>query len=175
MTAPSLTSRFQIVERPLALPGKCASCGSTDRQSVDFGFDVDDYGTVYLCIPCLTEVGTVIGLVPEQQVRDASLEAGQSVNEWLLARDLKVITNEQYNSLLAGLTSMSTALVPVVFNSVPNGDEPGGTNDRVSGSEAQGESEGDSEGSGQDSKPNRRRGPASISSDSGNGHLDLGI
>lgn len=176
MTAQPLLSRFQIVERPLALPGKCASCGSTDRPCVDFGCDIEDYGVVYFCLTCLTEIAQVIGLVPEQRVRDAELEAGQSVTDWLNARDLKVITNEQLAVLTDGVTRLSTALVPVVFDRVHHGDESGGTNDGAAGSEAPADDEKPADSPQQDSKPRGRGRPAGIPSDSSNGKpLDLGI
>lgn len=175
MTASPLTSRFQIVERPYAHPGKCAVCGSTDRPSVDFGLDVEDYGVVYLCLVCLSEVGQIIGLVPEQRVRDAEIEAGQSITAWLNQRELKVITNEQLDLLTAGVTSLSTALVPVVFGNLDNVDEPGGTNLGVDAPAPDGEPATDSGSAKQDSKPSRRGRPASLSVDSGNGPLDLGI
>lgn len=174
MTAPSLTSRFQVVERPLAHPGKCAVCGSTDRPCVDFGFDVEDYGTVYFCLDCLTEVADVIGLVPEQRVRDAELETGQSVSDWLTSRDLKVVTNEQLAVLTANLTSLSTALVPVVFGHLDNVDEPGGTNGGTDAPASEGSTEGDTPSSGENSNPSRSRRSARVPANSSNG-LDLGI
>lgn len=62
--------RFQICKVPPNLPGKCVVCGawgSDGRDFVDFGFDIDFYGTVYFCSCCLTEVCNQLGYInPEQ-------------------------------------------------------------------------------------------------------------
>lgn len=56
-----INGRFKLLERPVALPGKCACCGAVDRPVVDFGFDLDFYGVVYLCTTCLGEASEVAG------------------------------------------------------------------------------------------------------------------
>lgn len=174
MTASPLTSRFQIVERPVASPGKCAICGCTDRPVVDFGLDIEIFGVVYFCLICLTEAADTIGLVPEQRVRDAELEAGQSINSYLDQRELKVITNEQHRVLLDSVTRLSLALVSTKFDSVDSVDESDGTTDSEPAQGESGKPEGDAASSKQDSKPSRSRRPASVPSDSGNGSaLDL--
>ncbi len=68
--------RFRISDAPNALPGKCAVCGyaaSGDtnqpldhRKYVDFGLDIDYYGTVYFCTDCVNELAKQLGyLLPE--------------------------------------------------------------------------------------------------------------
>lgn len=49
-------SRFKLLERPFAHPGKCAVCGATSRPVIDFDLDLEDYGVVYFCVQCLTQV-----------------------------------------------------------------------------------------------------------------------
>lgn len=174
MTASPLTSRFQIVERPYVHPGKCCVCGCTDRPCVDIGLDVDDYGVVYFCIPCLTEAANVIGLVPEQRVHEAELAAGQSISDYLKARELSVVTNGQLDTLRNSIVSLSSAIVPVVFGDVPDSSEPTGTDaESVDHADAEG-SEGHEASSGQGGKSARGRRSSSVPADSSNDFLGLG-
>lgn len=64
MTETQTASRFQVLPVPQVSPGKCACCGSVNRPVVDFGFDVDYYGTVYLCKNCVCEAATRFDMVP---------------------------------------------------------------------------------------------------------------
>jgi hypothetical protein len=62
--------RFTISNIAPAAPGKCVVCGSVGgdgRKFVDFGFDIDFYGTVYFCSVCLVECCNCIGWISEQQ------------------------------------------------------------------------------------------------------------
>ena len=54
-----INGRFQYLERPAALPGKCACCGAVDKPVIDFGFDLDFYGVIYLCVDCLGEAAQI--------------------------------------------------------------------------------------------------------------------
>jgi hypothetical protein len=56
--------RFQLLPAPLMLPGVCACCGAGNKPVIDFGLQLEWHGAVYLCIDCITEAGTVVGLVP---------------------------------------------------------------------------------------------------------------
>ena len=47
------SSRFAVLETPVALPAKCAVCGTPQGPLVDFGLDIDMYGVVYFCLVCL--------------------------------------------------------------------------------------------------------------------------
>lgn len=49
-------SRFKLLDRPYAHPGKCAVCGAVNRPVVDFDLELDEYGAVYFCVTCLTQV-----------------------------------------------------------------------------------------------------------------------
>lgn len=58
-------SKYQISDVPMFKPGKCANCGASKndgRRYVDFGLEVDWYGTVFLCGDCLTDVANAMGL-----------------------------------------------------------------------------------------------------------------
>jgi hypothetical protein len=58
-------SKYHIEDVPMYKPGKCGNCGSSKndgRKYVDFGLELDWYGTVYLCGLCLRDVAQTMGL-----------------------------------------------------------------------------------------------------------------
>ena len=58
------SQRVQVVPFPQALPGKCALCGAADhdnRNYVDFGLQVDFYGSVLLCGFCIKDIAEALG------------------------------------------------------------------------------------------------------------------
>lgn len=115
-----VNSRFQVTQRPVVSPGKCASCGSVERPVVDFGLDIDFYGTVYLCVDCISEAFNAMvndGAVPETQ--PAALPT------WLI-RDLN-----EYRTAAMG----SIAALHAFLNSVSGS----GTNDLPSIDDANGD------------------------------------
>lgn len=62
------TSRFQLIDDgAYPLPGKCACCGTVKGRMLDFGFTLDYYGAVLLCIPCCVSAIQVAGFNPEPQ------------------------------------------------------------------------------------------------------------
>lgn len=81
-----INGRFRFLERPAVAPGKCACCGAVDKPVVDFGFDLDFYGVVYLCLDCLGEAVQVAGVhmtsAKSQVVPPPSVNA-EAVDEYL--------------------------------------------------------------------------------------------
>lgn len=72
-------SKYQISDVPMFKPGKCANCGSSKndgRKYVDFGLEVDWYGTVFLCGHCLTDVANAMGLFDDlkRQLTDLQVD-----------------------------------------------------------------------------------------------------
>lgn len=60
-------SRIQVLNVPVAAPGKCTMCGSAgdgERKFIDFGFQLDWYGAVYFCTECIKEFAQAAGYVP---------------------------------------------------------------------------------------------------------------
>lgn len=60
-------SRIQVLNTPVAAPGKCVMCGSSDgedRTFLDFGFAIDWYGVVYFCSECIKEFAQAIDYIP---------------------------------------------------------------------------------------------------------------
>ncbi len=75
--------RFQVSPVPVALPGKCVVCGSVGgdgRQFVDFGFDIDFYGVVYFCSPCIAECARAVGFVPHHEAVELQRLLGENEN-----------------------------------------------------------------------------------------------
>lgn len=56
-------SRFQITEgNPQQPPHKCSVCGSISGTFIDFGLDLEFYGTVYFCVEnCFTQLANELG------------------------------------------------------------------------------------------------------------------
>lgn len=69
-----LLGRVQLVKgTPPAPPGKCVICGGVgdkDSEFIDFGFEIDFYGVIYFCMPCIFEATSVLGLVSQQKYED---------------------------------------------------------------------------------------------------------
>lgn len=56
-------SRFQVIQgNPPNLPHQCAVCGSINGSFIDFGLDLEFYGTVYLCLEnCILQLANELG------------------------------------------------------------------------------------------------------------------
>ena len=101
-------SRFAVLETASKHPGKCAVCGAPNKPVLDLGLNIPMYGFVMLCFECVTEAGQRIGLVLAEELNETALQAGQSVEDYLAQRNLKVISNELYESLFV-VVGMFTA------------------------------------------------------------------
>lgn len=106
-TAQPSVSRFQVVERPFALPAKCLVCGGGNKRSVDFGSNIRNYGAVYLCIDCVGEAARQFGFLSPGELVDSKLKAEQSLNTYLNDNNLVVISREQYNTIADAVRSLS--------------------------------------------------------------------
>lgn len=102
-----VNSRFKLLPKPYNSPGKCACCGAVDRPVVDFGFSLLGYGVVVLCVLCLSEGARKVGMVSESLLSDNQRAADLIVTEYLEQRDLKVITNGQFESVLSAVAGLS--------------------------------------------------------------------
>ena len=107
---PRPTDRFKLTNVPLVSPGKCACCGAVDRPVVDFDMTIEFYGAVLFCVTCLTEAATVIDMVPAIELIAAEESATLSFDSQLKQRDLRTITNEQYQSISMAISNLSDAI-----------------------------------------------------------------
>lgn len=83
--AQKTTSRFAVLDTPIAVPGCCHICGSVGdgkRKFVDFGLNVEFVGVIYFCTLCLAECLAIIGFIRPEEYK-AVLEAHASTSEEL--------------------------------------------------------------------------------------------
>lgn len=95
LTLSQINGRFKLLEKPAALPGKCAVCGAVDRPVIDFGMDLDVYGAVYICVDDMTAAAQILGMVDGDKLTRAELvqrnhadqleTAGEVINEFRAA------------------------------------------------------------------------------------------
>lgn len=89
----NINSRVRLLDRPLAVPGKCAICGAVDRKVIDIGFNLDYYGAVYFCVICIKEITAVY-------TEDEFNIDSSAINNYLAAHDLIVVPKEKYDRLI---------------------------------------------------------------------------
>jgi hypothetical protein len=171
MTASPLRSRFQIVERPFANPGKCVVCGAVDRPCVDFGMDLDEYGAVYFCLDCMREGGLAAGLIHPKEYAKAKLGAEQSLRSYLYQRDLRLVYSEFVERLNSVLASISNAFPDTDFHLGNDDANPNDEKDLRGGQELFPVFEQSDSSSGQDDQSPSDSRPASISASTGFGDL----
>lgn len=66
LTLSDINGRFQILPRPVALPGNCCVCGAVNKPVLDFGLSLDWYGAVYICVEDLQAAARIVGMVDRQ-------------------------------------------------------------------------------------------------------------
>lgn len=73
ITDPPQGSKFSLLDTPVALPNYCVVCrsGKDDgRKYLDFGFNFDWYGAIYICGLCLSEAVSFLGWIkPEDHAK----------------------------------------------------------------------------------------------------------
>lgn len=63
---------MELMPEPMALPGCCFKCrsGSSTRDFfIDFQFNFDDHGAVYICNECLAEMAHTAGYILPDEAR----------------------------------------------------------------------------------------------------------
>lgn len=98
MTA-AAQGRVQVIDVPIALPGKCVICGyvgGDGRKFVDFNWQMDWYGAIIFCENCMTEVMETINYVHEDKYNKLALEH-KELTEKLLS--LEKVNQELKNVL----------------------------------------------------------------------------
>ena len=113
-------SKYQISDVPMYKPSKCANCGSSKndgRKYVDFGLEVDWYGTVFLCGLCLKDVAEAMGLfdnlVGELKAAYLNLQRYEDLKQEGARLHADVVNMvEQLKEYDAGMSSLSTSTDP---------------------------------------------------------------
>ena len=61
------SARVQVLDNPINAPGQCCLCGCAGdgkRKFIDFGKQLDWFGTVYFCTECIRDVALASGFIP---------------------------------------------------------------------------------------------------------------
>lgn len=127
-------SRFKLLDKPFAHPGKCAVCGAVNRSVVDFDLDLDEYGRVYFCVTCLTQVAhDNLDMVDAHELRAAQLTV-EELNHKLS------ISAEATNDYIEGIRSLHSDYIRSI-HSLPDlsDDQINGGSEEVYGQSAGGE------------------------------------
>lgn len=166
MTGQPSYSRFQLLPTPIAIPGKCATCGSVDRPVIDFGINIDFYGVFYLCVGCLTEAAQEIGMVTGLDFAEFKEKADQSLDERLASLGLVGVSYEWYTAFLGLIGSISAATyLPDVRNGALSDGQAGEEEQSISevnGGDSPVTNGSDADASGQDGDADSERGPSSV-------------
>lgn len=111
-------SKYRILAIPDFKPGKCANCGSSKndgRQYIDFGLEVDWFGTVYLCGHCLQNIAESMGLFKtiqtqliESELKNKSIDDLKQRGEELYTNLIKTIREfEEFYATLHSIIDSS--------------------------------------------------------------------
>lgn len=96
--------RIQIQEAPMAAPGHCALCGTTQGPVVDFGMEMEFYGVIYFCIDnCLVQLANSFDYHSPRQWKMMMAQINEQRDEINALRD----ENEQLNITINSLASLS--------------------------------------------------------------------
>lgn len=110
MSVQPSSSRFQWVERPVAAPGKCISCGSANRSCVDFGLNFDLYGAVYFCEDCIGAAARVFGFKSIGEVASGRMGAEQSASTYLQDNGLVAVPSGLFDLVRGAVNDLSGAV-----------------------------------------------------------------
>lgn len=151
LTLSEINGRFQILNRPMALPAKCCVCGAVNKPVLDFGLSLDWYGAVYICVEDLQAAARIVGMVDEQA--QTELVQAPIPEKEITDGFLTDITN-LLNDYISGISNLRS-LPPSTNSEVPDGNSEGTHEDSGSDTKAS------------DSTPRDER-PTGLSSSNGN-------
>jgi hypothetical protein len=99
------SSRFAVLQSPVALPAKCAVCGTPQGPLLDFGLDIDMYGVVYFCLTCLEAAAARANLFEKYSVKSEQVR-----NDLQAYGDLKRRINEVRSNAESTASSINSFL-----------------------------------------------------------------
>lgn len=111
MSTSSALGRFKIIRGyPPVLPHKCAVCGTSESGNyIDFGLDLDFYGTVYLCLKnCFVEAANSIDYYSPAQ-HGLALERVEQLRKEN-NRLLDIV--EAYKNVIGNIDHINTSAAP---------------------------------------------------------------
>lgn len=167
LTLSQLNGRFKLLDRPMALPAKCAVCGAVDRPVIDFGLDVEWYGVVYFCTECFTAAAQILGLVDGSLLIRAELVQRHHEDQLLAAKDV----SDEYLSRFADLSREFTDRLLSIRSVSTESESEVSADDAGSAVEHSAQADGlDESASTEGSSVIVNEGPVSLPSSSGDGN-----
>ncbi|MBK6790907.1 MAG: hypothetical protein IPG77_25665 [Betaproteobacteria bacterium] len=118
MTHSPVLERFQLLDKPIAAPAKCAICGSVSKPVIDFNFNLDWYGAVYFCVECMQAAARAIGLVSIKEYTALAQENADIIIKFCEENDFVIVTREQYEQYKSFIGFLATS-VSAIANSFP--------------------------------------------------------
>ncbi len=118
MTHSPVLERFQLLDKPIAAPGKCAVCGSVSKPVIDFNFNLDWYGAVYFCVECMQSAAKAIGLVSIEEYTVLAQENADVIIKFCEENSFVIVTREQYEQYKSFIGFLATS-VSAIANSFP--------------------------------------------------------
>lgn len=133
------SNKIQVTEHANVAPNKCANCSFSGREPgryfIDFGVDLEFYGTIYLCTGCFAECANILGWIsPERAdkllLRDAELTAEIERLREIEARYVHIASyfddDDRSGGNIPGFDSNPDSSVAVATEDVfDSGSEPG--------------------------------------------------
>lgn len=111
MTQSPVLSRFSVIEKPIASPGKCVVCGAVNRPVIDFNFNIDWYGAVYFCTICMREAASKLGFISLEKYIGLEQEASRIIANYCTTNNLALVDRDSYERF--------RDLVNSITNSIP--------------------------------------------------------
>ncbi|MBK6555965.1 MAG: hypothetical protein IPG16_01715 [Comamonadaceae bacterium] len=118
MTHSPVLERFQLLDKPIAAPAKCAICGSVSKPVIDFNFNLDWYGAVYFCVECMQAAARAIGLVSIKEYTALAQENADVIIKFCEENGFVIVTREQYEQYKSFIGFLATS-VSAIANSFP--------------------------------------------------------
>jgi len=118
MTHSPVLERFQLLDKPIAAPAKCAICGSVSKPVIDLNFNLDWYGAVYFCVECMQAAARAIGLVSIKEYTALAQENADIIIKFCEENGFVIVTREQYEQYKSFIGFLATS-VSAIANSFP--------------------------------------------------------
>jgi hypothetical protein len=119
----SAQSKFQFVTAPLQqLPHKCAGCFRYDDPDcdknghlvfLDWNFEVEFYGKVFICVDCLREIVNQLGWATDKQVK----RADNVISDLLGQVSALSVENENLRNAVGNLSIVAADRPAINFSS----------------------------------------------------------
>ncbi|MGS2592236.1 hypothetical protein [Streptomyces hebeiensis] len=113
-------SRFSIVNTPVIAPGICVSCSTADiddRKFIDFNKEVEYYGVIYICTPCVTELAKLLNFIPmesfedlHKEYRKLQIDHNHLINKYSKVEDALFALRPDSTSIDSGINSGNSSV-----------------------------------------------------------------